>query len=202
MKVIKLFFHAAITVMIFVVLSVARPTKNPGRVKLIDPDRALKMEIEINAPVQKVWWAWTTSEGLKTFFAPSNKIEFRVFGAYDFHFNPNAEAGGRGAEGNIILAIQSEKMLSFTWDAPPKYPDIRKQRTSVVLRFIKLSENRTKLLFTQTGWGEGKDWDEVYNFFIPAWGGQVLPFLKYSLEHRPIDWNNPPSSLPKAKLIQ
>ncbi len=164
-------------------------------------DRAIRLEIVVNAPVARVWKAWTTPEGIKSFFAPDCDIDVRVLGKYDILFAPKAPAGLRGAEGNLILAMQEGKLLSFTWDAPPHFPDIRKQRTSVVIRFTPVSRNQTKLLFTQSGWGEGEEWDKVYDYFIMAWGEVVLPFLKHSLEVAPIDWQNPPQKLAKATLI-
>ena len=164
-------------------------------------DRSIKLEIVVNAAVEKVWQAWTTRDGIRSFFAPGCDIDVRVLGKYDILFAPTAPAGLRGAEDNLILAIQEGKMLSFTWDAPPDFPDIRKQRTSVVLRFAQIDKNKTKLSLTHSGWGEGDDWNKVYAYFIVAWGEVVLPFLKHSLEIGPIDWKNPPQKLEKATLI-
>lgn len=161
-------------------------------------DKAIRLEIVVNAPVEKVWRAWTTRDGIKSFFAPDCDIDFRVLGKYDILFAPSAPAGLRGAEGNLLLAIQQGKMLSFTWDAPPKFPEIRKQRTTVVIRFVPLDENKTRLVFRQYGWGEGDGWDNVREYFVSAWGDVVLPRLKYSLEVGPIDWKNPPKKLEKA----
>ena len=31
-------------------------------------EKAIDREVIVNAPVQKVWQAWTTTEGIKTFF--------------------------------------------------------------------------------------------------------------------------------------
>lgn len=163
-----------------------------------DVDRTIRLEIVVNAPAEKVWRAWTTRAGIKSFFAPDCDIDLRVLGKYDILFAPSASPGLRGAEGNVILAIQEGKMLSFTWDAPPNFPDIRKQRTSVVIRLVSLSENKTKLVFRQTGWGEGDDWTKVHDYFVAAWGEVVLPYLKHSLEVGPIDWKNPPQKLEKA----
>ena len=33
-------------------------------------ERAIKLEIVLNAPVEKVWKAWTTRDGIRSFFAP------------------------------------------------------------------------------------------------------------------------------------
>lgn len=161
-------------------------------------DQTIALEIVINAPVAKVWQAWTTRDGIRSFFAPDCDIDFRVLGKFDILFMPSAPPGLRGAEGNLILAIQQGKMLSFTWDAPPNFPEIRKQRTSVVVRFVPLDPNKTKIVFRQTGWGEGEEWNKAHDYFEEAWGKIVLPYLKHSLEVGPIDWKNPPQKLEKA----
>lgn len=165
------------------------------------PDRAIKLAIMVNATSEKAWRAWTTRDGIRSFFAPDCDIDLRVLGKYDILFAPSAPVGLRGAEGNLVLAIQERKMLSFTWDAPPDFPIIRKQRTSVVVRFIPIEQNKTKVFLTQSGWGEGEEWNKVHDYFIMAWGDVVLPFLKHSLEIGPIDWKNPPQKLEKATLI-
>ncbi|HKR14804.1 MAG TPA: SRPBCC domain-containing protein [Pyrinomonadaceae bacterium] len=193
-----------ITILLLVTLLMAAPVSLAGELQLTQQthsDRAIKLEIVLNAPVDKVWKAWTTREGIRTFFAPDCDIDLRVLGKYDILFNPSAPAGLRGAENNLILAIQEAKLLSFTWDAPANFPSIRKQRTSVVIRLTELESNKTKLSLTHTGWGEGAEWNQVYDYFVVAWGDVVLPFLKHSLERGPIDWKNPPQKLPKATLI-
>ena len=180
--------------------AVRRPQQEPVTAK--EPsEKAIKLEIVLNAPVERVWKAWTTREGVKSFFAPDCDIDLRVFGKYDILFAPGAPAGLRGAENNLILAIQYGKLLSFTWDAPPIFPNIRKQRTSVVIRLSQLDPHKTKLSLTHSGWGEGEEWDKVYDYFVIAWGEVVLPFLKHSLDSGPIDWKNPPQKLAKARLI-
>ena len=53
------------------------------------------------------------------------------------------------------------------------------------------------MLFTQTGWGAGPDWDKAFAYFETAWD-VVLGRLKLRFESGPIDWSNPPS--PTASL--
>jgi uncharacterized protein YndB with AHSA1/START domain len=185
-------------------LSFATETRNTQQEPVTakeQAEKAIKLEIVLNAPVEKVWKAWTTREGIKAFFAPDCDIDLRVLGKYDILFNPGAPVGLRGAENNLILAIQEGKLLSFTWDAPPIFPNIRKQRTSVVIRLTQLDPNKTKLSLTQSGWGDGEEWSKAYDYFLIAWGEVVLPFLKHSLDSGPIDWKNLPRNLTKARLI-
>jgi uncharacterized protein YndB with AHSA1/START domain len=178
----------------------ARPTvsRSLQAPSIDDVDRAIKLEITIKAPTEKVWWAWTTRDGIRSFFAPDCNIDLRVLGKYEILFAPSAPAGLRGAEGNLVLAIQEGRMLSFTWDAPPNLPEIRKQRTSVVITLVRIDQHTTRLFFRHTGWGYGEDWTKAHDYFVSAWGDVVLPYLKHSLEVGPIDLKNPPKGLAKA----
>jgi len=161
-------------------------------------ERSLSFTIDINAPVDTVWSRWSTVSGLKKFFAPSANLELKTFGRLDVLFAPNQPAGQRGAENNMILAYQEKQMITFTWDAPPTFPEVRKQRTTVIVRFISIDSKRTQVNFTQIGFGTGSDWDAVYNYFGPAWGNLVLPNLKYSCEGGVIDFTNFPGNVPKG----
>ena len=141
------------------------------------PDRAIRGEVVVDAPVADVWTAWTTEDGIRSFFAPDCNIELRIDGAYEMFFLLDGEPGKRGGEGVRFLAIQPEKMLSFTWNAPPHLPEARGQWTHVVLRFSEVDGGRTRLTLVHDGWGEGGEWDEAFKYFEHAWLEGVLPNL-------------------------
>lgn len=160
-------------------------------------EKKVNLYIRINAPLDSVWSRWSSEKGIRKFFAPACNYELQTFGKLDIFFAPDAPPGQRGAEDNRILAVEEKKMVSFTWDAPPQYPAIRKQRTLVTVRFYPTSEKETLVTLTQTGWGQGPDWDTVLNYFKGAWAGFVLPNLKYSLEVGPVNWKDFPNNAPK-----
>ncbi|HEY0742279.1 MAG TPA: SRPBCC domain-containing protein [Chryseosolibacter sp.] len=161
-------------------------------------EKKVSLYIRINASVDSVWSRWASEKGIKMFFAPACTYELKTFGKLDILFAPLAPPGQRGAEDNRILAVEEKKMISFTWDAPPQYPEIRKQRTLVTVRFYPTSSKETLVTLTQTGWGQGEDWNTVLNYFKGAWAGFVLPNLKYSLEVAPINWTDFPNHAPKG----
>lgn len=155
-------------------------------------NRAIFLEVEINASLSEAWNAWTTKEGIQSFFSPDCFLEYKVGGAYENYFFPVANIGERGGEGNKILAIQEDKMFSFTWNAPTHLPEVRQQRTHVCIRFAAIEQDKTKISLHHDGWGSGGQWDEAYNYFQIAWGKVVLPRLKFRFDNEPVDWNNPP----------
>ncbi len=157
-------------------------------------ERFIFAEAEIGAGVKDVWTAWTTAEGIRSFFAPDCKLDLKAGGDYEIYFNPQGQPGERGAEGTKILAFQPEKMLSFTWNNPPILPGIRWQYTTVVLRFKPISEAQTRVSLYQIGWGEGEEWDKAFDYFEKAWKQVVLPRLQHRFKVGPIDWNNPPET--------
>jgi uncharacterized protein YndB with AHSA1/START domain len=161
-------------------------------------EKILNVFIRINAPLDSVWSRWSSEKGVRKFFAPACDYEFKPQGKLGIYFAPTAPKGQRGAEDNLILAIEDKKMVSFTWDAPPQFPEIRKQRTLVTIRFYAISKNETLVTLSQTGWGQGEDWTTVRNYFGGAWAGFVLPNLKYSLEVKPVDWSDFPKSAPQG----
>jgi len=152
-------------------------------------ERSIDLEVTVAAPVAEVWKAWTTTEGVKSFFAPDARVELKVDGPYEIFFNPYAAPGLKGADGMRVLAFQDEKMLSFTWNAPPSLPEARKQRTHVVVRFEAKGARETVVRLHEDGWGEGGEWDKAFDYFSKAWP-KVLEQLKQRFVSGPMDWTN------------
>lgn len=165
----------------------------------IAPERAIRKEVVVQAPLAEVWKAWTTNEGAQTFFAPRTDIDPAVGGHYEIHFAPQAPVGSRGAEGCRVHSIVPPRALAFTWNQPPVVPVLRAAdvHTIVYVRLEEAGAAKTRVRFTQTGWGEGPDWDKAFAYFETAWD-VVLGRLKLRFESGPIDWSSPPS--PTASL--
>ncbi len=155
-------------------------------------EKVIDLELKVNASLSDAWKAWTTIEGIQSFFSPDCLIDLKVGGVYENYFDLEAKPGERGGEGNKILSIQNESMLSITWNAPPHLPDVRNQRTHVCIRFFELGDKKSKITLHHDGWGTGGQWDEAFEYFKIAWGKVVLPRLKYRFDNGSIDWNNPP----------
>jgi uncharacterized protein YndB with AHSA1/START domain len=143
--------------------------------------------IVVKAKVAEVWKAWTTKEGIISFFAPDANIEAKVDGAFEVFMNPLAKAGDKGADGMRILALEENAMLTFTWNAPPSMPIARAQRTVVTVRMAARGDSLTDVSLTHTGFGGSPQWLEAHTYFEKAWPN-VMKNLKKRFDDGPIDW--------------
>ncbi|MBT9492281.1 MAG: SRPBCC domain-containing protein [Paucibacter sp.] len=150
-------------------------------------ERAIDKEVIIKATLEQAWASWTTRAGITAFFAPDALIEPQVGGAFQIYMDPGAEAGQKGADEMRFMALQPHKMLSFDWNAPPHLPEVRRQRSFVILRFEPVDANHTRVRLHHTGWGDGGEWDKAFNYFDRAWGN-VLGNLQQRYELGPKDW--------------
>lgn len=150
-------------------------------------ERSLDKDVVVNATLEQAWNAWTTREGIISFFAPDARIEPRVGGAFQIYIDPGAPAGMKGADEMRFMALQPYRMISFDWNAPPFLPEARAQRTFVVVRFAAVDDKRTRVSLHHTGWGEGGEWDKAHAYFDRAWGN-VLANLKKRFDQGPQDW--------------
>ncbi len=161
-------------------------------------ERALDKSVLVAASLDQTWDAWTTREGIISFFAPDARIEPKVGGAFQVYINPLAEPGMKGADDMRFMALQPKQMLSFDWNAPPHLPAARQQRTFVVVRFAPVGEKETRVSLHHTGWGEGGEWDKTFAYFDRAWDN-VLANLKKRFESGPQDWTEWMKSLRKMQ---
>lgn len=134
-------------------------------------DKKIIKQKTIALSIKDIWIKWSTHEGLKTFFGTDNKIELMPKGAFEIYFLMQSPVGFRGSEGCEILAFIPERMLSFTWNVPPQFEELRRLGALqwVVVEFESITANSTKIQLTHLGWPQEEKWDIVIEYFDKAW---------------------------------
>jgi uncharacterized protein YndB with AHSA1/START domain len=153
------------------------------------PPADIVKTVTITADHDSAWHAWSTEEGVTTFFSRAANIDLVPGGDYEILFFPDEPEGQRGAEDIILLAVEPMKRLVFTWTAPPAWPEIRKHRTAVEISLRPLGDNTTEISLRHTLWGEGPEWDEVNAYFEKAWD-TILTRLEQRFKNGPVNWDN------------
>lgn len=145
--------------------------------------KKIHKQTRIAAPASMVWDKWTTEEGLKSFFAPDCNMELRLNGPFEMYFIQDNPVGLKGSEGCKVLSFIPGRMLSFSWNCPPQFEELRAlgPQTYVVIELEEDARGSTMISLQHLGWKEEKGWDEVYEYFDKAWE-KVLDWLDQSFE--------------------
>ncbi|MFO1054848.1 MAG: SRPBCC domain-containing protein [Planctomycetota bacterium] len=142
--------------------------------------------VEVPAPRDEVWKAWTTTDGLMTFLAPRARIELRPRGAFEIWFAPESEEGLRGSEGCEVLSWIDGEMLSFSWSAPPSLGHLRAKEHFVVVRLSDSKDGHATFVeLVDGGYGDGEDDARIRAYFAKAWP-LVLDNLRKRFESGPL----------------
>ena len=147
-------------------------------------DRAIVVEATVPLPARDVWALWTGSEGLAAWWLPQSRIELRPGGFFELYFMQDAPAGQQGSEGCRVLSFLPQRMLSFTWNAPPFLDRTRRRPTWVVLELAPEGTGThlrlTHLGWPAQGWDEEPQWQETYDYFERAWGSVMAQFARHA----------------------
>lgn len=137
----------------------------------------IDLQTVVPANADRVWQAWTTRAGLNEFFGEDCRVELAVGGPFEIYMSMAAPEGQRGSEGCTILSYLPNEMLSFSWNAPPKFAHARGRHTWVVLQLTPLDDGGTRVRLVHLGFDEMRaahpdhvaEWNDVETYFRRAW---------------------------------
>ncbi|MBX3388161.1 MAG: SRPBCC domain-containing protein [Phycisphaeraceae bacterium] len=141
---------------------------------------AIDVSIAVNAPRGDVYNRFTTSDGWKKFMGTQADLDLRIGGQWEIYFDPNAKIGSNGCQ---VLSYVPDEMVSFSWNAPPKFSEERAKRTWVVVTFTDAAGGKSNVRLRQFGFATDGNWPEVKEYFVKAWP-RVLDALKESYEEK------------------
>ncbi|MEO1088165.1 MAG: SRPBCC domain-containing protein [Acidobacteriota bacterium] len=141
--------------------------------------RSFAVEEQIDAPVERVFKSFADGDALEAAYGPQfaalkAHIDLAIGGRYEWLFD-----GAIGSNGCQVLSYVPDRMISFSWNAPPDQAENRGKHTWVVVEFEPRAGG-TAVRLTHLGFGEGAQWDETLAYFENAWVS-VLTLLKQNL---------------------
>lgn len=149
--------------------------------KLSAPEKALKFEVVVPATVEEVWNAFTTNAGIATWLWKDVTVDLRKDGEWTVNFP------GGGTGGGNIVDFTPQRRLVMRALCPVQFPTVRRERTTAVFEFEPV-EGKTRVTLTQTGWKQGKEWDDAYEY-LAGGNAQLLGQLLYRFTKGPIQWD-------------
>lgn len=138
---------------------------------------------EIDADVESVWQAFSTSEGLTKWMAPLADIDLRIGGKMRSNYNAKGELGDETTIENTILSFDPKRMISLkVTKYPSGFPfENAAKSTWSIFYFNELSPSRTKITVVGLGYTDEEDSKRMREFFESA-NKQVLDKLSAALK--------------------
>ena len=130
------------------------------------PNPTLTMTRRINAPVARVFEAWSNPDLVRRWMAPGDlnvadaRLDFRVGGAYSILVR--APDGTEHQTSGIYLEIVPNELLVFTWQWRDSDMD-----TEVRVKFTEHEDNATELTLTHVGFAT----QDVADRHVNGWTG-------------------------------
>ncbi|MHA7820190.1 MAG: SRPBCC family protein [Erythrobacter sp.] len=131
-------------------------------------DRALTHEAIIDAPPARVWEAFTTVEGWKSWGVVFAELDIREGGLIETSYFADAGTGDpRNIHHRILAMIPQRMMVTRIEQAPPDGPvnPAIFERMWNVYELEPLEGDRTRLRITGHGYATGERFDRVLAFF-------------------------------------
>lgn len=124
-------------------------------------------EAVVEAPVEAVWAAWSSGEGLRSWLAPHAEIDLRVGGLMRTHYSADGVLGDPGTIENAVLSYEPGRMLSIkVARAPAKFPFPNAvQQMWTVIYFDAAEPGKTRIRVVGMGFGPDEESQRMRAFF-------------------------------------
>jgi uncharacterized protein YndB with AHSA1/START domain len=138
----------------------------------------LKIERSFDAPIERVWRAFTDPGNLTSWFAKEANARAEHGGPHELFWEP--ENSERNSTIRCRLTyVEPRKWLAFTWrgpslyDDPMNYGDPPLRPTHATVRFEGRGAERTVVHIEHVGWCSGQRWSAARAWHERAWNNDL-----------------------------
>lgn len=131
-------------------------------------EKVLQLSIVVPININETWKLFTTDEGLKKWIAPVVKIDMKIGGSIKTNYDPAKTVDDTTSIKLDIVNYIEYEMLTLKVNLNNNFPPEAKREDKnlqEILQFVKVDDNKTKIISSMVGWGQGSHWDKTYSFF-------------------------------------
>ena len=174
---------------------------------VLDDERIIKQSFEVNAALDDVWKAWTTEEGLGTWFAPVVAVDWKRGGTIKSRYKVGGKIGERNTVVSEIvdylpmqrLVLKDDLVFLLSYGMSQNWiEDVSNKFMFEIIadggdiftttEFESLSDETTRVTVYMTGYGTSEEWDKRYESSISANLWTYNKAIK-RFETGPVNWN-------------
>ncbi len=152
--------------------------------------RIQQLEAIVNAPVTKVWEAFTTDAGFESWATPMAHVTPGNGGMIEASYLPTSKIGDPENIRNRMVVYWPNHLLVLHNEHAPRNGPFKPEvidKIRTVIEFQDMGDGRTRVIESGIGYGEGPDFDSMYAHFRDG-NAEEFALLAKSFVSGPVDW--------------
>lgn len=132
-------------------------------------DIFLIQEVTMNAPLKKVWAAYTTAEGWQGWATPVASVDLNIGGTIRTNYRKEGTVDDKDAIVLHIINYVPERILTLQAELAPHFPAAlteRQKQMYNLITFHSLGENRSKIVSYGIGYKDTPEMQKLLKFFV------------------------------------
>jgi uncharacterized protein YndB with AHSA1/START domain len=127
----------------------------------------LEVSAVVPAPVSKVWWALTSSDGMKAWAVSQADLPLKVGAIWRTKYGKEGALGDEGTIFNELLSYDPERMYSIRIQKPPKgFPFMSSYRDMITVVYLKpITKDQTEVTLRAHGFKDDEESKKLRSFF-------------------------------------
>ena len=127
----------------------------------------IELTAVVHAPIEKVWQAFTTTEGMRSWAVAQADIEMKLGAVWKTKYGKEGTLGDEGTIFNELLAFDPGRMYTIRIQKPPKgFPFMNVYRDMWTVVYFDPTENgKTKVTLRAHGFTDSEESQKMRAFF-------------------------------------
>ncbi len=132
-------------------------------------EKILRLEMTIPVSQKQAWQYFTNESKLKLWIAPVVQINLREGGEIITNYDEQKTIEDPSSIHIPIINYLPNELITLRVLLNSNFKEeVVKDHKNLqeIIQFISVGKNKTKIISSMIGWGNGKDWDTTYDFFV------------------------------------
>lgn len=132
-------------------------------------EKVLQLSIILPVEVQEAWNYFTTDSKLAKWIAPVAHIELKSGGYIVTNYDKIKTISDSSSIKLGIISYLENKLMILKVDLNNNFSkkvQEEDQNLQEIIELVPIAPGKTKIISSMVGWGEGKDWEKTYDFFL------------------------------------